>query len=119
METVSTRPTSLAELDRTVSLYLYNALGVRVPRAMFMLLEHTGNGLLWLSAVPLLWAWSQDTLSQWYLANFFLCFWIDLGLVGTLKALLQRPRPLYNHAGDFLLVVAVDRYSFPSGHAAR
>ena len=84
-----------------------------------MLLEHTGNGLLWLSAVPLLWAWNPDPLSQWYLANFFLCFWIDLVLVGTLKALLRRPRPLYNHAGVSSIVVAVDQYSFPSGQAAR
>ncbi|EIE23953.1 acid phosphatase/Vanadium-dependent haloperoxidase [Coccomyxa subellipsoidea C-169] len=32
---------------------------------------------------------------------------------------MQRARPVYNNAGDFLLVVAVDSFSFPSGHAAR
>jgi len=40
-------------------------------------------------------------------------------LVGSLKALVRRPRPLYNQSGDFVLVVAVDQYSFPSGHTAR
>ena len=31
----------------------------------------------------------------------------------------RRPRPIYNKSGDFLLVVSVDRFSFPSGHTSR
>lgn len=31
----------------------------------------------------------------------------------------MRRRPVYNQADDFVLVVSVDAYSFPSGHASR
>jgi hypothetical protein len=33
--------------------------------------------------------------------------------------LLPPRRPVYNKADDFVLVVSVDKYSFPSGHASR
>ena len=37
------------------SLRLYRSVGLHVPRAVFMLLEHSGSGLLWLPLAPLLW----------------------------------------------------------------
>ncbi|CAL5228821.1 g12022 [Coccomyxa viridis] len=52
-------------------------------------------------------------------ANLLLGLLIDLAYVGLLKGAIRRPRPVYNNASDFLLVVKVDQYSFPSGHAAR
>ncbi len=52
-------------------------------------------------------------------ANLVLGLLLDIVLVGTMKGLVRRARPVYNHAGDFVVVVAVDQFSFPSGHAAR
>ena len=48
-------PPWLSNLDRTLSLQLYRNVGLRIPRAVFMLLEHSGSGLLWLPLAPLLW----------------------------------------------------------------
>lgn len=117
---VSSHPRSLAELDRSVSLYLYRHVGSKLPRSIFMLLEHSGNGVAWLLLVPALWfSTVLDASTRSYVANFFIGLWVDLALVGTLKGLVRRPRPVYNYSGDFRLVVSVDKYSFPSGHAAR
>ena len=79
-----------------------------------------GSGVLWLPGVPLLWlATQQSPTTRLFWANCFLLLWVDIALVGALKGLFRRKRPIYNHAGDFVVVVAVDQYSFPSGHAAR
>ncbi|MCO5550391.1 hypothetical protein L7F22_003875 [Adiantum nelumboides] len=42
---------------------------------------------------------------------------LDLLFIGSLKALFRRPRPVYNKG--MYLVVSLDHYSFPSGHASR
>ena len=85
-----------------------------------MNLEHSGNGILWLLLAPLLWLYAPlSNFGRHMLANFFLGLWVDIALVGALKGIFRRPRPEYNISGDFVLVVAVDKYSFPSGHAAR
>ncbi len=52
-------------------------------------------------------------------ANLALGLVADIALVGAVKGMVRRARPVYNHAGDFVVVVAVDQYSFPSGHASR
>ena len=52
-------------------------------------------------------------------ANLALGLVLDIALVGAIKGMARRARPVYNHAGDFVVVVAVDQYSFPSGHASR
>ena len=120
LETVSSKPRSIVELDRSISLTLYRQVGSRFPRPVFLLLEHSGNGVLWLLAAPVAWLWpGLGAVTRYYIANFFLGLWVDLAVVGTLKGLFRRPRPLYNYSEDFVLVVAVDKYSFPSGHAAR
>ena len=59
------------------------------------------------------------TTIRTFALNLFLGLLVDLALVGVLKYIVRRPRPSYNDAGDYLLVVDVDRYSFPSGHASR
>lgn len=52
-------------------------------------------------------------------ANFLLGLLLDLALVGALKGAVRRSRPVYNRREDFTVVVAVDRFSFPSGHSSR
>lgn len=39
--------------------------------------------------------------------------------VGLFKASVRRSRPVYNQQSDFTVVVAVDHFSFPSGHSSR
>lgn len=110
----------LLRLDVRASLLLYRNLGQRLPRTFYKLLENSGSGLLWLPLVPVVWAAPGTPLAaRTCAANLFLGLLVDLAFVGTLKGIVRRARPVYNEAGDFLLVAAVDRFSFPSGHAAR
>ena len=114
------RQSPLLRLDIRASLLLYRNVGQRLPRSFYKLLENTGSGLLWLPLVPVVWATPGTPLAvRTCAANLFLGLLVDLAFVGTLKGIVRRARPVYNKAGDFLLVAAVDRFSFPSGHAAR
>lgn len=110
----------LLEIDRKSSLRAYQELGSKLPRWSVMLLEHSGSGVLWLPLTPAIWSvkWLSPAARLCW-ANCFVLLWIDIALTGILKATFRRKRPIYNHVGDFLVVVAVDQYSFPSGHAAR
>lgn len=111
---------ALIRLDTRASLYLYRNLGQKLPRSFYKILENSGSGLLWLPLVPAVWlAPGTPPSIRTCAANVFLGLLVDVAFVGTLKALMRRARPVYNQAGDFLLVAAVDRFSFPSGHASR
>jgi hypothetical protein len=53
-----------------------------------------------------------------------LCYakvWISCLQVGGVKGIVRRPRPIYNKESNFILSkhVAVDKFSFPSGHSSR
>ena len=115
------RPTStIQRLDTDLSLALYKSVGAQLPRAFYKLLEHTGSGLIWLPlAIAIFLAPTASQDMHVLAANVLLGLLIDLAFVGSLKGIARRPRPVYNNASDFLLVVKVDQYSFPSGHAAR
>jgi len=113
-------PSTLLRYDQSYSVYLHNNLGARCPRGVFLLLEHSGNGILWLLLASSVWFLPNiNDSTRCFAINFFLGLLVDLALVGSLKALIRRPRPQYNQSGDFFLVVSVDQYSFPSGHTAR
>ncbi|CAN1187281.1 Probable lipid phosphate phosphatase beta [Linum perenne] len=43
---------------------------------------------------------------------------LDLAVVGLTKSIFRRARPSYNHS-SMSAVVAMDHYSFPSGHSTR
>lgn len=114
------RSNAIVDIDTKVSLGLYRNVGSKIPRYVFKALEHTGSGLLWLPLAPVVFlAPSASPLVRTCAANLLVGLLVDIAIVGTLKGLVQRARPVYNNAGDFLLVVAVDSFSFPSGHAAR
>jgi hypothetical protein len=53
--TILTQPRTVEEWDKYLSLTLYQKVGMRLPRAAFMLLEHSGSGVIWLPLVPLIW----------------------------------------------------------------
>ena len=115
-----TPPQSWSSWDRAVSTKLYHYSSRKVPRQYMMLLEHSGNGLVWLLGAISVWLYPHlKTQQRCAVGNFLLAFVLDLLLVGSLKSIIQRPRPIYNSSGDFILVVSVDQYSFPSGHASR
>ena len=111
---------SFAKVDTDLSSALYKSVGARLPRAFYKSLEHTGSGLIWLPlavAIVLAPSASQDMHAMG--ANLLLGLLLDLAFVGLQKGVIRRPRPVYNNTSDFLLLVKVDQYSFPSGHAAR
>lgn len=115
-----TLPNSCSAWDRAISMKLFHASSRVIPRKYMLWLEHSGNGLVWLFGAITLWLIPSITPQQrCAITNFLLAFIVDLILVGSLKSLVRRPRPIYNSSGDFILVVSVDQYSFPSGHASR
>ena len=119
VDQASREPNRISQIDRNVSLALYKNVGMRIPRRVVMALEHTGSGVLWLPLVPTLWYFSSNSAFRVVMANLFVGLWIDIVYVGVLKGIFRRKRPIYNHKGDFVVIVAVDQFSFPSGHAAR
>lgn len=124
------------DLDRKASAHLFRK-GARVPRRVWKSLEWSGDGIIWLlltlAVIILLSFRSPLLLSSRFLFSSpsmlsDLVIWIaflaglilDLVEVGLLKGLIRRGRPVYNDdAKDMKVVVAVDQYSFPSGHASR
>lgn len=113
-------PTSaLLTLDTRWSNALFRA-GHGVPRPIWKLFELTGDGLVWLALAlgcALAPATPPPLRAAW--TNFLVAWAVDLALVGVLKGTVRRARPVYNLRSDFSVVVAVDHFSFPSGHSSR
>lgn len=106
--------------DHSVSEALYKR-GTRIPRPFWKFLEYTGDGLVWLAACFLALALPTTSVPIRHLwANFLLGMLLDLIETGLVKALMRRPRPQHNLiAKDMNVIVAVDHFSFPSGHSSR
>lgn len=106
--------------DHRLSEILFRS-GTGVPRPFWKLLELTGDGVLWLALCAAAFASPRLSPSHCHLwVNFFIGLIIDLIEVGLLKAIVARERPSYNLiANDMKVIVAVDHYSFPSGHSSR
>lgn len=52
-----------------------------------------------------------------FLANLLIGSLLDLIIIGSIKHIAQRARPVYNK--NMSLVFVVDHWSFPSGHSSR
>ncbi|KAL8216746.1 hypothetical protein R6Q57_023583 [Mikania cordata] len=110
----------LTNLDTTVSLTLYTLTQPIVPRPVLKLLEISGDGRLFfpiilsvlLSPLP-----SASPILRSLLLNLLIGSVLDLILIGTIKHIVRRPRPVYNK--HMFVTFAVDHWSFPSGHASR
>lgn len=114
-----TPSTALLALDTRWSNSLFRT-GRGVPRPVWKLFELTGDGLVWLALAlgcMLAPATPPPLRAAW--ANFLAAWAVDLALVGMLKGTVRRARPVYNLRSDFSVVVAVDHFSFPSGHSSR
>ncbi|XP_072046525.1 polyisoprenoid diphosphate/phosphate phosphohydrolase PLPP6-like [Amphiura filiformis] len=87
-------------------------------RPLIKIIEIFGDGLVWM-LVPV--AFLIVTEEKWlieFCVNILAATAFDLCVLFLLKMLASRPRPVANK-GDMLIVVAVDNYSFPSGHCTR
>lgn len=110
---------ALTALDARLSNALYRR-GTSVPRAIWRAFELSGDGLVWLAwAGGMVAAPGTPPATRRVWLNFLLAWAVDLALVGAAKAAVRRARPVYNQASDFTVVVAVDHFSFPSGHSSR
>ncbi|XP_058104563.1 probable lipid phosphate phosphatase beta [Magnolia sinica] len=119
----TTKPTSLLrrliDLDTTWSLHIHT-ICQPFPRFLLKALEISGDGrfccpipiALFLSPPS-----SNSSSLRQILILLFLGFLLDLIAVGSIKYLIRRPRPVYNKGMH--LTVAVDHWSFPSGHSSR
>lgn len=116
----ATKPPStfrrLIDLDTAWSLHIHTICHPIIPRSALKALEISGDGRFWIPIpVALLLATPPPLRSIPLLL--LLGFLLDLLLVGSLKYLVRRPRPSYN--AGMHLTVAVDHWSFPSGHSSR
>lgn len=110
----------MIELDRRSSLYIHTKC-MALPRPILTTLEVSGDGRFWIPATAALLLTPLPLAGfsklRWFCLNFFIGLIFDLILIGILKSLIKRPRPAYNKG--MYLVLSVDHWSFPSGHASR
>ncbi|KAI3453521.1 hypothetical protein Pfo_010184 [Paulownia fortunei] len=114
----------LINLDTVVSLQLYTFFQPILPFFVLKSLELSGDGRLFfpITLSTLLTTTPVSTLitptpTTFLLLNLLIGSVLDLLLIGLIKHLIQRPRPVYNK--NMFLSFAVDHWSFPSGHSSR
>ena len=100
---------SIGGRPRKVSILLFVAV--------LKFLEVTGHGIPWLLGA-FLYACKSTGYTQIFSINVFNALLFDLLIVGIVKVLSRRQRPVYNR-DDMFATVSVDKYSFPSGHTTR
>ncbi|OVA01012.1 Phosphatidic acid phosphatase type 2/haloperoxidase [Macleaya cordata] len=120
----SSKPNSLLsrliDLDTTWSLHIHTICHP-FPRSILKALELCGDGRFWFPIPIALFFSSSLSLKSNHLQSILIGLLIgslfDLILIGLIKFLIRRPRPFYNKGMH--LTVAVDHWSFPSGHSSR
>ncbi|XP_077235455.1 phosphatidic acid phosphatase (PAP2) family protein [Tasmannia lanceolata] len=109
----------LINLDTTCSLHIHT-ICQPIPRSLLKALEISGDGRFWFP-IPIALFLSPLSSKSLHLRSILLLLFIgsllDLLIVGSLKYLIRRPRPIYNKGMH--LTVSVDHWSFPSGHSSR
>ena len=114
----------LLKLDRDVSAVLSimskdsDSIGIRVLRLFLKVLEYSGHGIPWIASTLYIIYKFPDMDTRLFFCNLMMALLVDLAIVGLTKAIVRRPRPVYN-VDDMFATVSVDRYSFPSGHTTR
>lgn len=115
---------SLVMFDRYISGILSvktkdeSNVGICVVRLFLKMLEYSGHGIPWITATLYLAYASAGIGTRLFFCNLLMALILDLAIVGALKTIFRRPRPVYN-IDDMFATVSVDRYSFPSGHSTR
>ncbi|MDH7489891.1 MAG: phosphatase PAP2 family protein [Anaerolineae bacterium] len=105
-----------AALDRRISRRLRIRDGQRGLRLAALVVAHLGDSSLWAAILVAWYAWGGASLRA--LAVRTAAAVLTVGILGGIvKRIVRRPRPDGYAPG--LYSRTMDRYSFPSGHAAR
>ncbi|XP_075102896.1 putative lipid phosphate phosphatase beta [Nicotiana tabacum] len=113
----------IVDLDTAISLRLYTLTHPILPYYFLKTLEISGDGFLFFPLIlslllyPLTLSTTTETSNNIFLINLLLGGIVDLIVIGSLKHLIRRPRPVYNK--NMFLSFSVDHWSFPSGHSSR
>ncbi|CAK9173189.1 unnamed protein product [Ilex paraguariensis] len=107
----------LIHLDTTVSLHLYTLTQPILPYTLLKTLELSGDGRFFFPLTLSLLLSPLSTTQFPFILNLLLGLLLDLLVIGLLKHLVRRPRPVYNK--NMFLTFSVDHWSFPSGHSSR
>lgn len=116
----------LIDVDTSLSLRLYTLTSPFLPYYLLKSLEVSGDGRLFfpviLSILALPFAVNRNhspipARAYPLFIDLLLGALLDLIVIGILKHLIRRPRPVYNK--NMFLSFAVDHWSFPSGHSSR
>jgi len=112
----------LIEIDRKFSSKLGFLASPNTPhvkfRATMKMLEVSCHGLSWIGII-FIGLWYALTPRHYeLLVNLLFGIIFDMLAVAFIKAAVRRTRPNCN-ANDMFATIAVDKFSFPSGHASR
>ena len=92
-------------------------VGVKLITIALKFLEITGHGIPWIAGT-VMFACKSKGYMRTFSINMLIALLLDLLIVGVIKVVSKRQRPVYNK-DDMFATVSVDKYSFPSGHATR
>ncbi|XP_078446035.1 putative lipid phosphate phosphatase beta [Wolffia australiana] len=107
----------IVNVDQAISHQIYETASQIVPLGLLKALEISGDGRIWIPIpIAVLLAVRSPPAIQ-IATGLLVGFLLDLLFVGLLKHLVRRSRPKYN--SGMYLTVAVDHWSFPSGHSSR
>lgn len=108
---------SIQRLDLRVLLWFFHArrrdLWITLARAC----SRTGDGWMQVALPALIWALDRTHGAAFFIAT-AIAFCLERPLYWLLKNTLQRPRPPEAIPSFQSVVIASDRFSFPSGHTA-
>lgn len=109
-----------------IDLWLSKTMGVCArdgsswgsARPLMKMVEITGHGIPWIAGTLYCLYRSDSSAGQEVVLNLLFALLLDIVLVGIVKGIVKRRRPIHNRM-DMFATFSVDKYSFPSGHATR
>ncbi|XP_060207315.1 probable lipid phosphate phosphatase beta [Lycium barbarum] len=113
----------MIDLDTAISHRIYTLTQPILPYYFLKTLEISGDGFLFFPIIlslllyPLAFSNNNTNSNNIFLINLLLGGILDLIVIGPLKHLIRRPRPVYNK--NMFVSFSVDHWSFPSGHSSR
>jgi undecaprenyl-diphosphatase len=108
-----------AVLDLDIRLFrlIFSWNGSQFADRLMRAITHSGDGYLWGAMGLALMRWGESQAIPFVAAG-AMAFAIHVPLYKLVKGAVSRPRPCDAICGVTNLVVAPDRFSFPSGHTA-
>lgn len=120
-ERTSSTFNSLMKWDKDSSYLVYKAYKSNHSQIPLLILEFSAHGVPWIILPILFFIFKHDLSPQAssLVFNFLGITALDFAVVGVLKPLCHRSRPVYNTGLCCITIPSVDQFSFPSGHATR